>query len=255
MKLEIKKTLLTVSLTATVVLATAGTTPNLKRTNDMDGNPLMRPSGLPYGAPDFNKIKSAHYLPAIEAGIEEQREEIRNIVSNRSKPNFVNTILAYEQSGLLLDRASSIFFSLTSAHKTPEIAEMEKKAMELITDFGNEVIFNQKLFQRIKFVYDHEYKSLQGENKKLLEEVYKKFVRSGALLSKEKMARMEQINKRLATLQQDFNNMLPNSTNNAAVWVDNESELAGLSAADIAQCKKDAESRGGKAPYLSLIHI
>ncbi len=253
MKLEIKKTLLTVSLTATVVLATAGTTPNLKRTNDMDGNPLMRPSGLPYGAPDFNKIKSAHYLPAIEAGIEEQREEIRNIVSNRSKPNFVNTILAYEQSGLLLDRASSIFFSLTSAHKTPEIAEMEKKAMELITDFGNEVIFNQKLFQRIKFVYDHEYKSLQGENKKLLEEVYKKFVRSGALLSKEKMARMEQINKRLATLQQDFNNMLPNSTNNAAVWVDNESELAGLSAADIAQCKKDAESRGGKAPYCIVI--
>lgn len=122
-----------------------------------------------------------------------------------------------------------------------------------MTDFDNEVNFNKKFFDRVKYVYDHQLNSLKGEDKKLLEEMYKGFVRSGALLPKDKMDRMVQINKRLAVLQQDFGNMLPKAAAAATVWVNDVKELAGLSTADIAQCKKDAESRGGKAPYCIVI--
>ncbi len=220
---------------------------------DDTANPLLQPSTLPYGAPDFSKIKPSDYLPAIEAAIQQQREEIDLIVVNKKKPTFENTILAYEQSGVLLDKVTSIFYGLVSADKTTEIAETEKKVTPMLTELENDITFNKPLFQRIKYVYDHQYKSLKGEDKKLLEEVYKNFVRSGALLSDEKMERMKEINLRIAQLQQQWGDLLPSATNNSVVWVNNEEELAGLSEADIAQCKKDAESRGGKTPYCIVI--
>ena len=154
---------------------------------------------------------------------------------------------------MLLDRVSNVFFGLTSAHKTPGIAEAQKKVMPLLTDLDNEISFNQKLFERIKYVYDHEYSKLKGEDKRLTEVIYKGFVRSGALLSPEKMERMKQINTRISDLQEQFGNLLPAATNNAVVWVNSKEELAGLSDADIAQCKKDAESLGNKAPYCIVI--
>ena len=216
-------------------------------------NPLLHKSSLPFGAPDFSRIQEADYLPAIEAGIKEQRENISKIVNNKKKPTFQNTILAYEESGNLLDRVSSVFFGLTSAHKTPVIAETEKKVMQHLTDLDNEISFNQQLFERIKYVYDNEYKKLKGEDQRLTEKIYKGFVRSGALLSTEKMERMKQINSRISELQQQWGNLLPAATNNAVVWVDSKEELAGLSEADIAQCKKDAEMRGNKKPYCIVI--
>ena len=220
---------------------------------DDTANPLLQPSTLPYGAPDFSKIKPSDYLPAIEAAIQQQREEIDLIVANKKKPTFENTILAYEKSGVLLDKVTSIFYGLVSADKTTEIAETEKKVTPMLTELENDITFNKPLFQRIKYVYDHQYKSLKGEDKKLLEEVYKNFVRSGALLSDENMERMKEINLRIAQLQQQWGDLLPSATNNSVVWVNNEEELAGLSEADIAQCKKDAESRGGKTPYCIVI--
>ncbi len=216
-------------------------------------NPLLHKSSLPFGAPDFSRIQEADYLPAIEAGIKEQRENISKIVNNKKKPTFQNTILAYEESGNLLDRVSSVFFGLTSAHKTPVIAETEKKVMQQLTDLDNEISFNQQLFERIKYVYDNEYKRLKGEDQRLMEKIYKGFVRSGALLPAEKMERMKQINSRISELQQQWGNQLPAATNNAVVWVDSKEELAGLSEADIAQCKKDAEMRGNKKPYCIVI--
>lgn len=216
-------------------------------------NPLLHKSSLPFGAPDFSRIQEADYLPAIEAGIKEQRENISKIINNKKKPTFQNTILAYEESGNLLDRVSSVFFGLTSAHKTPVIAETEKKVMQQLTDLDNEISFNQQLFERIKYVYDNEYKKLKGEDQRLTEKIYKGFVRSGALLPAEKMEHMKQINSRISELQQQWGNLLPAATNNAVVWVDSKEELAGLSEADIAQCKKDAEMRGNKKPYCIVI--
>jgi len=247
------KYLLAAGLASTMMGATAAITDDNTKLNVKDGNPLMNRSTLPYGAPNFGIVKSSDYLPALKAGIEQKREEIRRIVDNPEKPTFKNTILAYENSGQLLGSVSNVFFALTNAHKTPELATAEDEAIPLLTALENEISFNQKFFERVKYVYDNERNTLKGEDKKLLEEVYKGFVRSGALLPADKKARMEEINNRIAALQQEFGNVLPAATNDAAVWVNTREELAGLSDADIAQCKKDAESRGGKAPYCIVI--
>ena len=249
--MNFNKTFLTLGLAATLLqMPTSSVAQNAGGNRQ---NPLLVKSSLPFGAPDFSKIQESDYLPAFEAGIKEQRANIQKIISNKKKPTFQNTILAYENSGMLLDRVSNVFFGLTSAHKTPGIAEAQKKVMPLLTDLDNEISFNQKLFERIKYVYDHEYNKLKGEDKQLTEVIYKGFVRSGALLSPEKMERMKQINTRISDLQEQFGNLLPAATNNSVVWVNSKEELAGLSDADIAQCKKDAESLGNKAPYCIVI--
>ena len=216
-------------------------------------NPLLQESTLPYGAPDFSKIKTADYLPAFESAIKQTRDNIAKIVDNPDSATFENTIIAYEESGRLLDRVSRVFFALTEADKTPELGEIEKKVMPMLTELENEISFNMPLFERIRKVYDNEYDSLQGEDKKLLEETYKEFVRKGALLPNDKKERMKAINLRITDLQQQWGDLLLEATNNAVVWVDSKEKLAGLNDADIEQCKKDAESRGGKAPYAIVI--
>ena len=183
--MNFNKTFLTLGLAAT--LLQMPTSSFAQNAGGKRQNPLLVKSSLPFGAPDFSKIQESDYLPAFEAGIKEQRANIQKIISNKKKPTFQNTILAYENSGMLLDRVSNVFFGLTSAHKTPGIAEAQKKVMPLLTDLDNEISFNQKLFERIKYVYDHEYSKLKGEDKRLTEVIYKGFVRSGALLSPEKM--------------------------------------------------------------------
>lgn len=250
--MKIYRTVLTIGITFAMIHAEAMPGDVLGSDNG-DGNPLLQNSSLPFGAPDFNRIKTSDYLPAIEKAISQKREEIAQIVNNKQKATFKNTVLAYEESGILLDRITSVFYGLTGAHKTPEIAAIQNKVTPMLTELDNEISFNQTLFQRIKFVYDHEYKKLKGEDKKLLEEIYKGFVRSGALLTGDKMARMKEINTRISELQQEWGNILPEATNTAVVWVNDKEELAGLSDADIAQCKKDAESRGSKTPYCIVI--
>ena len=251
MKQNLKNVMIAVGLVCTALTGQAQT--SKAHSAQIVSNSLMKQSTLPFNAPDFSKIKGNDYLPAIRTAIDEQRAEIKKITDNKQKPTFTNTILAYERSGKDLERISNIFYALVSADKTPEIEKAQGTIVPLMTDFENEIKFNQKFFQRVKYVYDHEYTKLTGEDKKLLEVVYKSFTHAGALLPKEKMARMQEINKELATLQQEFGDMLPKAGNEATVWVNDIKELSGLSEADIAQCKKDAESRGGKAPYCIVI--
>ena len=216
-------------------------------------NPLLVKSLLPYGAPDFSKIKTSDYLPAFESAIQEQRDKIAAIVGNADSATFENTILAYEESGRTVDHVGRVFFALTEADKTPELAEIEKKVKPMLTELENEISFNDSLFERIRQVYDREHETLKGEDQKLLEETYKEFVRKGALLPAEKKERMKAINLRITDLQQQWGDKILEATNDAVVWVDSKEKLAGLSDADIEQCKKDAESRGGKAPYAIVI--
>ena len=191
-------------------------------------NPLLQESTLPFGAPDFSKIDSTDYMPAFETAIQQTRDEIKQIVDNPDSATFENTILAYEESGKTLDRVSRVFFALVEADKTPALAEIEKKVQPMLTDLENEISFNKPLFERIKKVYD-------------------------AQLPDDKMARMKEINLRISELQTKWGEVLPDATNDAVVWVDKKEDLAGMSEADIAQCAKDAESRGGKAPYAIVI--
>ena len=216
-------------------------------------NPLLQESTLPFGAPDFSKIDSTDYLPAFEVAIQQTRDEIAAITDNPDSATFENTILALEESGKTLDRVSRVFFALVEADKTPALGDIEKKVQPMLTDLGNEISFNKALFERIKKVYDTQYESLEGEDKKLTEETYKEFVRKGALLPDDKMARMKETNLRISELQTEWGEVLPDATNDAVVWVDKKEDLAGLSEADLAQCQKDAESRGGKARYAIVI--
>ena len=216
-------------------------------------NPLLQESTIAFGAPDFSKIQTSDYLPAFETAIQQTRDNIQKIVESEDSATFENTILAYEESGRLLDHVSRIFFALTEAEKTPEIGDIEKKVQPMLTELENEISFNKPLFERIRQVYDKQHDTLTGEDQKLLEEIYKDFVRNGALLPDDKMERMKAINLRISDLQQQWGDQLQEATNNAVVWVDKKEDLAGLGEAGIAQCQKDAESRGGKAPYAIVI--
>lgn len=247
MKTRLSKTLIAVGMASALVQLSAC------KGNETGGNPLLEESTLPYGAPDFSRIKTSDYVPAIRAAIDEKRANIQKIVDNPEPATFENTIVAFEESGLRLERVVNVLYALVSADKTPEIAAAEKEATPLLTDLENELMFNKALFQRVRTVYDQERDQLEGEDQKLLDETYKRFVRAGALLSDEDMEQMKKINLRIADLQQQWGDALQAATNDAAVWVQTKEELAGLSEADIAQCKDDAESRGGKAPYCIVI--
>jgi peptidyl-dipeptidase Dcp len=245
--MKVAKTMMTIAVTS-ALMAQLSACQEGKREN-----PLLQESTLPFGAPDFSKIQNGDYLPAFEEAVKQQQDAIQQIVDNPDSATFENTILALEESSRTLDRVSKVFFALVEADKTPELGETEKKVMPMLTDLQNSIMFNKPLFERIRQVYDKQYASLQGEDQKLLEEIYKEFVRKGALLSDDKMKRMKEINLRISDLQQQWGDQLQEATNNAVVWVDKKEDLAGLSDADIAQCQKDAESRGGKAPYAIVI--
>ena len=241
------KTILTIGMTSVMML-----TFNACQQSSRE-NPLLADSSLPFSAPDFSKIQTSDYLPAFEAAIQQTRDNIQAIVDCQDSATFENTILPFEDSSRLLTRVSTVFFALTEADKSDELSEIEKKVQPMLTDLQNEISFNKPLFERIKQVYDKQHDTLKGEDQKLLEEIYKEFVRKGALLSDEKMARMKEINLRISDLQQQWGDLLQAATNDAIVWVDKKEDLAGLSEADVAQCQKDAESRGGKAPYAIVI--
>ena len=242
-----KKTIMTLTIASALSMPLSGCQ------QSQNENPLLVESQLPFGAPDFSKIKTSDYMPAFKAAFQQTRDNIKAIVENPDEPTFMNTILALEESERTLDRVGRVFFALTNADKTDEIAAIEKEVTPMITELENEISFNKDLFERVRQVYEREYESLQGEDKKLLEETYKSFVRHGALLPDDRMERMKEINLRISDLQQQWGDDLPAATNDAVVWVDKKEDLAGLSEADLAQCRKDADSRGGKAAYAIVI--
>ena len=245
-----KTTILT--LTGMALLASAGCSKKETGTS-LEGNPFKEVSSLPFGAPDFSKITDADYLPAIKAGIEQQREEIRAIVESDEPATFENVILAYEKSGRLLDRATNAFFAVSGADGTDAITKVEAEVIPLLTSWGDEITFNDRLFAKIKTVYDNELNALQGEDKKLLEEIYDGFVRSGANLDAEQKKELEKINARIAVLEQTFGKRLPEAVNNSLIWISSEEELAGLTPDAIEQLKHNAEANGSKAPYAVIL--
>ena len=155
----LKRSLLSASLASTVALSASAQLAH----EDQRRNPLLIYSALPFSAPQFEYIVETDYKPALYAAIDDQRDYINHIVINEETPTFENTILVYERSGVMLDRVLSVFHCLTSAHKTPIIAETEKEITPVLTDWQNKITFNEKLFARIKHVYDHERNTLKGE--------------------------------------------------------------------------------------------
>ena len=253
--MTLKHILFTGIATGMVLFTATGCGDKKGETTSLEGNYFAEESTLPFGAPDFSKIKVGDYLPAVKAGIEQQRAEIQAIVDNTEAPTFENVIVAYQKSGHLLQRASAAFFAVAGADATKEIEDIEAEMMPLLTAWSDEVAFNQAFFEKIKAVYDNEYATLQGEDKKLLEELYKSFTRRGAALPDDQKKELEKINARIAVLEQQFGNTLPEAVRNSLILVTDTAELAGLSEADKAQLKSEAEAAGVDAPYaITLIN-
>ena len=151
--------------------------------NSME-NPLLTESSAPFGAPEFDKIKNEHYLPAFEAGIAEAKAEIDAIVANKEEPTFENTIEAMEVSGQTLNNVAGIFFNLMEADTDDEMQQIAESVSPMLTEYSMYVSLNNDLFQRVKAVYEKKDElGLAPDQMKLLEDNYKSFVRGGANLS------------------------------------------------------------------------
>lgn len=219
------------------------------QTSSTKENPLLTESTLDYQAPDFSKIRPEHFVPAIEEGIRIQLAEIDSITSNTAAPTFENTVLAYEKSGRLLARATSILSGLVGADGTEELQKIDEETTPMLSAHHDALLLNEKLFARVKAVYDQR-SSLRGEDLRLTEVLYDQFVHEGALLSAADKEALKKINSEIAVLQTKFTNQVNAGTKEAAVLVDKVEELDGLSEEAITRAAEAATAAGHKGKYL-----
>ena len=214
----------------------------------MHNNPLLSESPLPYGAPQFDKIKPGHYLPAFEEAFRQGKQEIDAIVANPDEPTFQNTIEALEYAGSAANRVEMIFYNILEADATDELQEIAEKVSPMETEYSMYISLNDKLFERIKTVYNQRNSlNLEPDQMKLLEDTYKSFERSGANLSPEDKKKYSEINEKLSLLTLQFQKNQLSSTNNFQMVLTDEADLAGLPGyiRDMAaQAAKDKEVEG-----------
>lgn len=191
----------------------------------MNSNPLLQS----FDTAPFSKIKNEHFLPAISQLIDESRAEIETIAINDESPTFENTIEAMEFSGEKLGRATSIFFNLNSAETNPEIQKIAQEVSPLLTEFRNDLLLNEALFERIKTVYNQkEDLDLSKEQVMLLDKKYKAFSRNGANLSDDKKQDLRKIDTELSKLSLTFGEHVLEETNKFQLHVTDKNDLAGL---------------------------
>ena len=196
---------------------------------NMQNNPLLTESTLPYGAPRFDKIENSHYLPAFEEAISEAKQEIDAIVNNPDAPTFQNTIEALEYSGSTLNRVGSIFYNILEADANDELQEIAEKVAPMYTEFEMYVSLNEKLFQRVKAVYDQrESLDLDPDQQMLLKKKYKSFERSGANLNDEDKKLYSEYEGQLSLLTLQFKKNQLASSNAFTMVLTDEKDLAGL---------------------------
>ena len=196
---------------------------------NMNNNPLLTESPLPYGAPQFDKIRNEHYMPAFEEAFRQGKQEIDAIVANPDVPTFQNTIEALEYSGSLVTKVGAIFYNLLEADATDELQEIAEKVSPMATEYSMYISLNEPLFERIKAVYNQrESLGLEPDQMKLLEDTYKSFERSGANLSPEDKKKYSDISEKLSLLTLQFQKNQLSSTNNFQMVLTDEKDLAGL---------------------------
>ena len=242
------KTLLTVASAIAVTLSACNS-------NKMEQNPFLADYTTQYGIPPFDQIKYEHYLPAVEKGIAEQNAEIEAIIANPATPDFENTILALDNSGQLLNKVAYVFFALSESDNTPEMQELNPKISSLLTAHSDNMGMNADLFNRIHDVYNRrDSLGLNTAQLRLLDNYYKDFVRSGALLDEEKKAGLKVVNQQLSDAFIAFNENVLNGTNNWELVVENEAELSGLPEGTIATAAEEAKARGKEGKWVFTLH-
>ncbi len=195
------------------------------------GNPFLKEYETPFQAPPFEDIQVKHYKPAFLKGIEEQVAEIEAIVNNEEEASFENTILAFDKSGELLNKVSLVFFNLRSSSTTPEMLEVAKDVMPILTEHSDNIMMNEALFERIKSVYQTRNESdLTQSQIRVVEKYFSDFERSGANLSKGQQKQLRELNQSLSMLTLQFGeNLLAETNSNFKLVVENKEDLDGLS--------------------------
>ncbi|HKQ46214.1 MAG TPA: M3 family metallopeptidase [Rhizomicrobium sp.] len=213
--------------------------------------PFDAPSKLPYLAPPFDVIKDGDYQPAIQKGMREQRTEIAAIADNKAAPTFQNTIVAMERSGRMLERVNNVFLAVVQANTNPTLDKVQTAVAPLLAAHTDSIYLNAKLFARVKALYDQRASlKLDAEALQVLTLYYRQFVHAGANLSPKDKTRLQQINRRAATLETDFQQKLVAGAKAGALVVSDKRQLAGLSEAEIAGAAQAAKSRGLSGKYV-----
>lgn len=208
-------------------------------------NPFFEKFSTPHGTVPFDRIKPEHYEPAIREGIRRHDAEIDAITNNPEAATFANTIVAYEKSGELLNRVSTVFSNLLSAETNDEMQELAKSIMPLLSEHSNNITLNEKLFARIKAVYNQkEQAGLTPEQSKLPEKVYNGFVRSGANLEGEAKERYRALSKELSLLTLQFGENNLKETNDYRMVLTDPAQLAGLPQSAIDAAAETAREKG-----------
>ena len=219
-------------------------------------NPLLTEFKTPFGTPPFDLIKNEHFLPAIKKGIEAQQAEIEAIINNPNPPTFENTILAFDRTGKLLGQVMAVFGTLQGANTSPELQKIAMEATPLTTQHRSSIYLNDRLFARIKSVYDRKNELKLGQEEKfLLEKTYQDFVRAGALLSPEDKSRLREIDRELSMLSLRFGNNLLQETNSIKIVIENPKHLAGLPPEVVAAAAEAAKNAGLEGKWVFTTHI
>ena len=216
-------------------------------------NPLLDQPDTPYGVPAFDQVKIEHYLPAFEAAIAENKAEIDAIVNNEAEPTFENTIVALDRAGLLLDRVQGVFFNVLEADGNDEMNAIAEKVSPMLSELSDGIILNDRLFARVKFVYDQrDQLGLNPEQMRLVTETYKAFADNGANLPEDKKERLKEINQELALLSLKFGNNVVAETNSDDFkrFISDESLLAGLPESAKAAAAEEAAAAGHPGEWL-----
>ncbi|EDM80006.1 Peptidyl-dipeptidase Dcp [Plesiocystis pacifica SIR-1] len=243
-----------VSIVACSHSTSTQTQPDLSPTSETaprtdSDNPMLTKSTLQYEAPDYSKVELAHFRPAFDQGMEEQAAEIQAIATSEEPPTFENTIVAMERSGAILDRATSVFFSMSGTVSNDEIRALEAEYAPKFSAHYDSINLDAALFARVEAVYQAR-ESLSGEDLRLVEKIYTRFVRAGAKLDEGVKTEIRAINSEMSELTTKFSQNVLASTEKGAVLVDDEAQLAGLSESQIAGLGAAAKAAGHDGKFL-----
>ncbi len=217
-------------------------------------NPLLQKWNTPFETPPFNLIETAHYKPGIEEAIISARLEIDSISINTESPTFENTIAKLENAGETLGKIASILFNLNSAETNKELQLVAQEISPLLTRFSNDITLNEKLFERIKIVFESKDNSgLTTEQKNLVEKKYRNFILGGAGLKEEVQKRFREISEEMATLSLKFDENVLDETNSFELHCTDKEDLAGLPESIVEMASKEAADRK-KEGYIFTLH-
>ena len=229
------------NLTAAATIGAACVACSSNNTN-MNDNPFFAEYDTPYQIPPFEKIRYEHYMPAVDSGIVAHNNEIQAIIDNPETPNFENTVLAYDNSGSILRKVQYVIYALGESDNTPEMEKITTEATPKFSAHADEILMNLDLFEKFKKVHNaQDSLGLNTAQRRLLDKIYRSFVRNGALLSPAGQDSLKKINAELSSATLSFGNNILKSTNATTVVVENEAELAGIPQATIDNAAKDGK--------------